>query len=293
MRRYTMSFARGDAYAAFSSVETAITQGHVSLLGSKLFDRFRRSNVKFTYPNIAARHGRLRTLKWVVKHGRGGGCVPTASTMQYAAGNGDLAMVKYLHGIGCPSKASVMNQAVASGCMETVRWLTENRAEPCTRWALYYAAQIGSVEMLQYLTTHPRHREGLSRVAPETMDYAAKSGDLRAVLWVHNNRPLECTNNAVYFAAERGHLEVLRWLHANRQEGKGVIMADALNISAANGHLEVVQFLSACDLRRHFTPYPRTWYLTRALKLAAANGRLGDFLSRCVAATMQHWLLLP
>ncbi|OWY96254.1 hypothetical protein PHMEG_00033527 [Phytophthora megakarya] len=68
------------------------------------------------------------------------------------------------------------------------------------------------------------------------MDFAAGTGYLEIVQWLHTHRQEECTTTAMNEAAGNGHLEIVKWLHENRREG-------AMDWVINNGHLDVARWL--------------------------------------------------
>ena len=47
------------------------------------------------------------------------------------------------------------------------------------------------------------------------MDWAAESGHLEVVKWLHLNRKEGCTISAMNWAVEKGHLAIVEWLQNN------------------------------------------------------------------------------
>ncbi|KAJ3106990.1 hypothetical protein HDU96_008044 [Phlyctochytrium bullatum] len=75
-----------------------------------------------------------------------------ASTMDVAAGEGRLEVVKFLHhrrSEGCTVTA--MNNAAGEGHLDVVRFLKENRTEGCTEEAVIRATAGGHIEVVKYL----------------------------------------------------------------------------------------------------------------------------------------------
>lgn len=97
------------------------------------------------------------------------------------------------------------------------------------------AARAGNLELVQYL--HTLHAEGSANSA---MDEAAAGGHLHIVRWLHENRSEGCTIRAMDEAASNGHMDVLQWLHENRTEGCSTWAMDA---AAIKGKFDVVRWL--------------------------------------------------
>ena len=56
-----------------------------------------------------------------------------------------------------------MGWAASNGHLEIVRWLSENRTEGCTRYAMSRAAENGHLEIVKWL--HENRTEGCSEDA--------------------------------------------------------------------------------------------------------------------------------
>lgn len=72
------------------------------------------------------------------------------------------------------------------------------------------------------------------------MTYAASSGNLSLLRWLHETQHEGFTTHTMDLTAAKGYLSVVQWLHLNRQEGCSFL---AMDCAAANGHLHVVQWL--------------------------------------------------
>jgi hypothetical protein len=109
----------------------------------------------------------------------------------------------------------------------------------------------------------------------ETIDEAADSGFLRAVVLLHGaHRP--CTHNAMNFACLNGSLPIVEFLHANRTEGCHRI---AMDWAAMKGHGDIVKFL----LRNR-----TEGRVTTAIQFAAYYGHLDIVLSLCTKELMHQ-----
>jgi hypothetical protein len=156
--------------------------------------------------DFAAERGVLDLLKYF--HSVGGSF--TTKPMDFAARNGNLAIVKRLHANrkeGCTSYA--MDYAAENGHLKVLKWLHANRQEVCTKYALDRAAENGHLEVVKWL-----HANGKEEFTTEAIDCAAENGQLKVVKWLHANGH-GCTKYATESAAENGHLEVVKWLNEN------------------------------------------------------------------------------
>ncbi|GMF80442.1 unnamed protein product [Phytophthora fragariaefolia] len=78
-----------------------------------------------------------------------------ADTMDIAAGEGHLEVVKWLHNNrseGCTFQA--IDRAASNGHLEVVQWLHSNRSEGCSSDALYRAAEHGHFDVVKWLYEH-------------------------------------------------------------------------------------------------------------------------------------------
>jgi hypothetical protein len=75
------------------------------------------------------------------------------------------------------------------------------------------------------------------------MDWAAETGHLDIVKWLHINRTEGCTFKAIVNAANNGHLDVVQWLHENRVEGRGSNALLALSRAEWRLHHHIVEYL--------------------------------------------------
>lgn len=99
-----------------------------------------------------------------------------------------------------------------------------------------FAASSGHLDILAWL--HATER--LNGCSTRAMDDAAKNGHLQIVQWLHEHRGEGCTSRAMDYAAGNGHLAVVQWLHGHRSEG---CTTRAMDLAAQNGHLDVLQWL--------------------------------------------------
>ncbi len=94
-----------------------------------------------------------RGLLWVLlARGKDMGGLMTKWTMDWAACNGHLEVVKWLHvnsTEGCTAHA--MDWAAACGHLEVVKWLHLNRSEGCTHWAMIWAVANDRLDVAQWL----------------------------------------------------------------------------------------------------------------------------------------------
>ena len=98
--------------------------------------------------------------------------------------------------------------AAMHGHHKVVKWLHENRAEGCTKDAMFWAALNGHLEVVK---------------------------------WLHENRTEGCTKDAMDYAARNGHLEIVKWLDIQWSMGNVSINTSSrvLNTLSGDGALNV------------------------------------------------------
>ncbi|KAJ3100378.1 hypothetical protein HDU97_002253 [Phlyctochytrium planicorne] len=234
-----------------------------------------------------------------------GQCAWTLSwnPMEFAAGNGDLELVKWMFGRApyLLSHSAITN-AARGGHIPVLEWIASNalvkiydeqqhqtsKSDIRKQNPMYAAAESGQLGTVKWLNSN--WSNDFLKLG-SSIDAAAGNGHLDVVKWLHENRAgctaellavkvqsrrgkkwsEACTVEAFDEAAGNGHLEVVKWLHENRTEG---CTTEAMDRAATNGHLEVVKWL-------HFN---RTeGCATEALDGAATSDHLeirrGGFLS--------------
>ncbi|GMF61717.1 unnamed protein product [Phytophthora fragariaefolia] len=139
-----------------------------------------------------------------------------------------------------PERTSWGDGHEASGRLDMVRWIHENRSEPCSTEAMDYAAGKGHLEVARFL--HENRSEGCTKHA---MSSAAANGHLEMVQWLYANRSERIPGNALRSAAKYGYLDVVQWLSKIvRKEPRGdACIQDAVRIAFEAGHVEVAQLL--------------------------------------------------
>ncbi|AVK76109.1 Ankyrin repeat protein [Pandoravirus kuranda] len=111
------------------------------------------------------------------------------------------------------------------------------RGHRFTSWDMMCAVESGSVDIVALL-----YEGCIADCETEDVDLfasAAPHGHLAVIRVLHERGSL-CTTRAMDYAAASGHLPVVEFLHNNRTEG---CTKEALHESAMNGHLDIVKFL--------------------------------------------------
>ncbi|KAH9150124.1 hypothetical protein AeRB84_006980 [Aphanomyces euteiches] len=103
--------------------------------------------------------------------------------------------------------------------------------------AMDFAAREGLEDIVLLLHNRPDHATTCTSSA---MDWAAATGNLKLVQWLHAHRSEGCTQSGLDEAANNGHLDVIEWLVTNRDEIS--LSASAFANAAQSGHLHILQW---------------------------------------------------
>ena len=151
-----------------------------------------------------ARTNKLELLKWAREEKK---CEWDSGTIDVAAYQGNLEMVKY---------------CVAKKC-------------PIDAWACTEAAGNGHLEVLKYL-----REEAKARWDSRTATFAAKYGHLHILEYLVERKYDEYNEHACARAAEEGHLDCLKYLH---ETAKAPWDSWAVRFAHENNHTDCVQYL--------------------------------------------------
>jgi len=151
-----------------------------------------------------ARTNKLELLKWIREEKK---CEWYRCTIDAAAEQGNLEMVKY-----CVANECSMNE-----------------------WACAYAAKGGHLECLKYLHEEVKVPWDLSTAA-----YAAENGHLHILEYLVEHKYNEYDEWACAYAAENGHLDCLKYLH---ETAKAPWNSFAVRDAHENNHPECLQYL--------------------------------------------------
>lgn len=170
---------------------------------------WRKDESYFCYQ--VAQTNKLELLKWIREEKK---CKWGYMTINAAAGQGNLEMVKY---------------CVANKCH-------------INTWACANAAKNGHLECLKYL-----HEEAKAPWDSQTADFAAYSGHLHILEYLVERKYDKYNEWACMYAAEKGHLECLTYLH---ETAKAPLSSGAVHKAHFHKHPECLQYLldNSCPL---------------------------------------------
>ncbi|CAL6398791.1 unnamed protein product [Bathycoccus prasinos] len=151
-----------------------------------------------------AETNKLELLKWAREEKK---CEWNRWTIDAAAEQGNLEMVKY---------------CVANEC-------------PVDEWTCQFAARNGHLECLKYL-----REEAKAPWDSSTASYAAHNGHLHILEYLGEREFDQYDERACMWAAENGHLDCLKHLH---ETAKAPWDSDAVRYAHKNNHTECLQYL--------------------------------------------------
>ncbi|CAL6310554.1 unnamed protein product [Bathycoccus prasinos] len=151
-----------------------------------------------------AETNKLELLKWIREEKK---CKWGVGTINWAAHNGNLEMVKYCVANECPIDSEACAYAAQNGHLEILKYFREEVKAPWDWMTASWAAQNGHLHILEYLVER-------------------KYDEYSAV--------------ACWFAANNGHLDCLKYLH---ETAKAPWNSDAIREAHGKNHTECVQYL--------------------------------------------------
>jgi len=107
----------------------------------------------------------------------------------------------------CEWNRWTINTAAYQGNLEMVKYCVVNEC-PIDEWTCAYAAENGQLEVLKYL-----HEEVKAPWDSDTANCAAYSGQLHILEYLVERKYDQYSEYACMYAAEKGHLDCLRYLH--------------------------------------------------------------------------------
>jgi hypothetical protein len=203
--------------------------------------------------------GSLAKIKWLHKEHR---CELTSDVADYAAGSGNLAVLKYLHseecefGLDanynaaaaghihvleylqhcCPWNAEACNAAAAGGHLEALRFLREHQCPLNAEEIAVHAAESGSIPLMQYVV-----QQGAALTAAVTLT-AAQHGHLALCQHlVAISAPVNV--QACRSAVVDGRAELLRLLHNASSPWDADDILDICRAAAEGGSIEILDYL--------------------------------------------------
>ncbi|CAL6381605.1 unnamed protein product [Bathycoccus prasinos] len=150
---------------------------------------------------------KLELLKWAREEKK---CEWDAGTIQTAAYQGNLEMVKYCVANECPIDEDVCAFAAFNGHLEVLKYLREEAKAPWDSDTAAGAALKGHLHILEYLVE--RKYDKYSVLACEL---AAANGHFDCLKYLHETAKAPWSSHAVRKAHEKNHPECVQYLLDN------------------------------------------------------------------------------
>ena len=158
-----------------------------------------------------AETNKLELLKWIREEKK---CEWSAGTINRAAEQGNLEMVKYCVANECPIDAIACEYAAKNGHLEILKYLHEEAKAPWDEYTATWAAGKGQLHILEYLVE--RKYDGYGMLACEYAAMrAAESGHLDCLKYLHETAKAPWDYKAVRQAHLYNQPECLQYLLDN------------------------------------------------------------------------------
>ena len=149
---------------------------------------------------------KLELLKWIREEKK---CEWNGWTIDAAAGQGNLEMIKYCVANECPMNewAWACAEAAENGHLECLKYLHEDAKAPWDSWTPSLAAQSGHLHILEYLVE--RKYDKYSEYA---CVLAARNGHLDCLKYLRETAKAPCDEEAVREAYKNNHPDCVHYL---------------------------------------------------------------------------------
>ena len=154
-----------------------------------------------------AETNKLELLKWAREEKM---CEWDEWTINMAAGQGNLEMVKYCVANECPINTWACARAAKNGQLECLKYLRE---EAKARWdweTAAWAAQYGHLHILEYLVERK-----FDKYDARACKLAAMNGHLNCLKYLHETAKAPWDEDTVYHARKNNHPECVQYLLDN------------------------------------------------------------------------------
>ena len=154
-----------------------------------------------------AETNKLELLKWAREEKN---CDWDELTINWAARQGNLEMVKYCVAKKCPIGVMACANAADGGQLECLKYLREEAKAPWDHWTAEWAAENGHLHILEYLVER-KYKKYKARACV----YAARHGHLDCLRYLHETAKAPWDEDAVREAHEENQTECLQYLLDN------------------------------------------------------------------------------
>jgi len=146
---------------------------------------------------------KLELLKWAREEKK---CEWAGRTINRAAEQGNLEMVKYCVANECPIDKNACTNAASEGHLECLKYLREEAKAPWGSWTANWAALKGHLHILEYLVE--RKYDQFDEYA---CAWAAANGHLDCLKYLHETAKAPWDEDAVREAHENNQTECLQY----------------------------------------------------------------------------------
>jgi len=179
-----------------------------------------------------ARTNKLELLRWAREEKK---CEWDEYTINAAAEQGNIEMVKYCVANECPINEEACTYAAWGGHLECLKYLHEEVKAPWDSTTASWAAKNGHLHILEYLVE--RKFDEYSTFACQN---AASNGHLHCLKFLQETAKAPWDSTTASWAAKNGHLHILEYLVERKFDEYSTF---ACQNAAFNGHLECLKYL--------------------------------------------------
>ena len=154
-----------------------------------------------------AETNKLELLKWAREEKK---CDWNELTINWAARQGNLEMVKYCVAKKCPIGVMACANAADGGQLECLKYLREEAKAPWDHWTAEWAAENGHLHILEYLVER-KYKKYKARACV----YAARHGHLDCLRYLHETAKAPWDEQAVRKAHKNNHPDCVQYLLDN------------------------------------------------------------------------------
>jgi hypothetical protein len=154
-----------------------------------------------------AETNKLELLKWAREEKK---CEWNVGTINRAAEQGNLEMVKYCVANECPIDERACAEAAENGHLECLKYLREEAKAPWDSDTVYLAAANGHLHILEYLVERKYYEFDVSACW-----CAAMNGHLDCLKYLHETAKAPWYSQAVREAHENNHTDCVQYLLDN------------------------------------------------------------------------------
>ena len=151
---------------------------------------------------------KLELLKWAREEKK---CHWDYRTIDMAANQGNLEMVKYCVANECPIDEGACANAASEGHLECLKYLREEVKAPWIWTTAIWAAANGHLHILEYLVERK-----YDKFNGQTCTWAAENGHLDCLKYLHETAKAPWTYRAVLEAHENNQTECVQYLREKK-----------------------------------------------------------------------------